>query len=98
MAKCSRNDIEKRVGVQVALKQAVTRIDEEQYDQFRAITHELGTTPSDALRMFIYAFNEYRGFPYAVRVQHPVVEPVKTEAEATRLSTALSMEAINEAW
>ncbi len=82
----------------MALKQAVTRIDEEQYNQFRVITHELGTTPSDALRMFIYAFNEHQGFPYEVRVQRPAVEPVKTEAEATRLSTALSMGAINGAW
>ncbi|EEJ54623.1 type II toxin-antitoxin system RelB/DinJ family antitoxin [Mobiluncus mulieris] len=78
------------------LKQAVTRVEEQQYELFRRTTRELGTTPADALRMFIYAFNSHRGFPYEVRSLQPVdVEPFTNEADATRFATTLSLEAIN---
>ena len=50
----------------MALKQAATRIDAEQYELFKATTRQLGTTPSDAIRMFIYSFNDCGGFPYEV--------------------------------
>lgn len=78
----------------MALKQAATRVDEAQYELFRATAQSLGTTPADVLRMFIYAFNEYRGFPYEVRTTRPVVEALETEQDATRFATALSMEAL----
>ena len=45
------------------LKQASVRIEEEQYDLFKETADKLGTTPTDALRMFIYAFNRDGGFP-----------------------------------
>ena len=31
---------------------------------FSELTHQLGTTPSNAVRMFVRAFNEYQGFPF----------------------------------
>lgn len=73
------------------LKQAATRVEEEQYDLFKATTRTLGTTPADALRMFIYAFNEHRGFPYDVRTVKPVVQAFETEEDATRFATELSL-------
>ncbi len=78
------------------MKQAATRIDDEQYELFKATTRDIGTTPSDALRMFIYAFNEHRGFPYEVRTTKPVVEAFGTEDEATRFASSLAMDMINE--
>ena len=44
--------------------QIATRVDDEQAALFKETTRQLGTTPADALRMFISAFNDYRGFPY----------------------------------
>lgn len=80
----------------MSLKQAVTRVDEHQYEMFRRTTKELGTTPADALRMFIYAFNSHRGFPYEVRsIQDPIVETFTTEEDATRFATALSLGTID---
>lgn len=76
------------------MRQAATRVDDEQYELFRATTRNLGTTPADALRMFIYAFNERGGFPYEVRTMRSAVEPVSTEEEAVNLATALSMGAL----
>ncbi len=82
----------------MAQKQAATRIDEEQYNLFRATTKSIGTTPADALRMFIYAFNEHRGFPYDVKTSKQVVEAFDNEEDATRFATDISMEAINASW
>lgn len=49
--------------------QVATRIDGEQSRLFRETAARLGTTPADALRMFVAAFNEYQGFPYEVRTR-----------------------------
>ena len=76
----------------MALKQAATRIDAEQYELFKATTRQLGTTPSDAIRMFIYSFNDCGGFPYEVRTTRP-----ETERDATRFATALSLGVLDEA-
>lgn len=51
---------------QAMMKQASVRIDEQQYNLFKQTAEELGTTISDALRMFIYAFNREKGFPEQV--------------------------------
>lgn len=77
------------------LRQVATRVDEEQYRLFKEITKRLGTTTSDALRMFVYSFNESGGFPYEVRTK-AMPEPFKTEEEATRFATSLSMGLIDE--
>lgn len=77
--------------------QASTRIDEEQYRLFKRTTAALGTTPADALRMFIYAFNERQGFPYEVRITRSTVEAFETEEEATRFATSLAMGVLDAA-
>jgi antitoxin component of RelBE/YafQ-DinJ toxin-antitoxin module len=51
--------------------QIATRIDETQSRLFRETTSRLGTTPADALRMFVAAFNEHHGFPYTVAFSKP---------------------------
>ncbi|MBR6460033.1 MAG: type II toxin-antitoxin system RelB/DinJ family antitoxin [Actinomycetaceae bacterium] len=63
--------------------QLATRVDEEQGALFKETARRLGTTPADALRMFVSAFNSYGGFPYTVRLQEAVtVEPFASEEEA----------------
>ena len=80
----------------MALRQAATRIDEEQYALFRDTTRSLGTTPSDALRMFIYAFNAHRGFPYEVRLESSDAEFLSSEEESTAFATRLAMRTMND--
>lgn len=79
--------------------QITTQTSNEQARRFQEITSALGTTPSDALRMFIAAFNERRGFPYEVRtnLDSPAVEPFTSEADADEFATNMAMEMINAA-
>jgi len=54
------------------------KIDAEDKRLFSEFTHEMGTTPSNAVRMFVRAFNEYRGFPFDTS------RPYRLSAEALR--------------
>ena len=76
------------------MKQASTRVEDAAYDLFQRTAASIGTTPSDALRIFIYSFNDYHGFPYPVRSRRMEVEAFQTEEDATRFATELAMEAI----
>ena len=76
------------------MKQASTRVEDAAYDLFQKTAASIGTTPSDALRIFIYSFNDYHGFPYPVRSRRMEVEAFQTEEDATRFATELAMEAI----
>ena len=49
--------------------QFATRVSSEQAQKFKAYTAQLGTTPSDAMRMLIAAFNQNKGFPFEMRVK-----------------------------
>lgn len=53
----------------------------------------IGTTTSDVLQMFIYAFNDHHGFHYPVQSRRMQVEAFETEENATRFATDLAMEA-----
>jgi len=82
----------------MSTKQLATRVDEEQEREFRENTRRLGTTPADAMRMFIAAFNTCKGFPYQVRVDSlSVIEPFSTEQEATEFATRLSKRTVHAA-
>lgn len=50
---------------------------------FTETTRALGTTPVDAIRVFISAFNRSRGFPFDVRVgsSDPETEQMTPSAE-----------------
>ena len=79
--------------------QLATRVEDEQGILFRETARKLGTTPSDALRMFVAAFNAHQGFPYDVRLNaRPAAEPFTSEEEATEFTTRAMKSALNEAW
>jgi DNA-damage-inducible protein J len=83
----------------MSMKQLATRVDEEQERRFRENTRRLGTTPSDAMRMFITAFNTCQGFPYDVRLSALTeVEPFASEEEATEFATRISKRTAHAAW
>ncbi|MDR0285619.1 MAG: type II toxin-antitoxin system RelB/DinJ family antitoxin [Propionibacteriaceae bacterium] len=75
--------------------QLATRIEKTQDRLFRETTRELGTTPADAMRVFVAAFNQHRGFPFDVRLTAKV-EPFATDDEATGFATRLSLRTLNE--
>jgi DNA-damage-inducible protein J len=64
------------------------RLEEDQARAFRELTNEIGTTPGDAIRVFVAAFNAVGGFPFDVRRQ-PKAEPFSSEQEATQFATRL---------
>lgn len=76
------------------MKQATTRVDDLEYELFQRTATNIGTTTSDALRMFIYAFNDHHGFPYLVQSKRMLVEAFDTEEEATKFATDFAMEAL----
>ena len=59
--------------------QFATRVSDEQARQFKAYTAALGTTPSDAMRILIAAFNQNKGFPCEIRLK--VGDEVKETSE-----------------
>lgn len=77
--------------------QIATRVDDEQAALFKETTRRLGTTPADALRMFISAFNDYRGFPYEVRLPREDAEPFGSERDATEYASRLALRMSDEA-
>jgi DNA-damage-inducible protein J len=80
----------------MATVQIATRVDEQQNRKFREITAAIGTTPSDALRMFITAFNAEGGFPYDLKIKKSI-DAFDNEEEATSFATRMSRRMINEA-
>ena len=76
--------------------QLATRIEKTQDRLFRETTRRLGTTPADAMRVFVAAFNQHRGFPFDVRLAADV-EPFATEDEATDFATRASRRLLDEA-
>lgn len=76
------------------MKQAATRVEDREYERFQKTAANIGTTTADALRMFIYAFNDHHGFPYPVQSKRMQVEAFETEDDATRFATDLAMEMI----
>ncbi|MDR1427256.1 MAG: translation repressor RelB [Bifidobacteriaceae bacterium] len=75
--------------------QLATRVEREQDRRFREITRRLGTTPADAMRVFIAAFNQRGGFPFDVRL-NAVVEPFRTEEDALDFVDRQAVELFDE--
>lgn len=76
--------------------QLATRVDDASGEMFKSITKRLGTTPADAMRMFVMAFNANQGFPYDVRLSSSS-EPFHTEDEALDFVDNLAAEMISDA-
>ena len=74
------------------MRQAATRIEDAEYELFQATAANIGTTTSDVLRMFIYAFNDHHGFPFPVQSRRMTVEPFSSEEEATLFANELATE------
>jgi DNA-damage-inducible protein J len=66
-----------------------TKLRVEEKDQFVETAEALGMTPSAAIRIFVRKFNEYRGFPFAVRREIPM-------SDEERRDIALLDKAIDE--
>ena len=75
--------------------QIATRIDKQQNRRFREISKSIGTTPSDALRIFIASFNSEGGFPFDVKLKS-TVEAFDNEGEATEFATKMSRRMLDE--
>ena len=76
------------------MKQAATRVEDKEYELFQQTAANIGTTTADALRIFIYSFNDYHGFPYPVQSRRMQVEAFDSEEDATRFATDLAMKEI----
>ncbi len=77
--------------------QLATRVDDLEAERFRENTRLLGTTPADAMRIFVAAFNAHRGFPFEVRLKEPEVEPFATEQQAESFSNQLALKMMQDA-
>lgn len=58
-----------------------TKLPAEEKELFTATAESLGITPSAAIRIFVRKFNEYQGFPFAVRRTIPMSEAERAEIE-----------------
>ena len=77
--------------------QLATRVEDAEAERFRETTRLLGTTPADAMRIFVSAFNAHRGFPFEVRLPEPKVEALATEREAEDFSDRLVLRMMSDA-
>lgn len=48
--------------------------------------------------MFVMAFSVNQGFPYEVRIERPVMEPLSNKREALDFIDSTSSELISDAW
>ena len=62
--------------------QFATRGSDEQARQFKAYTAALGTTPSDAMRILIAAFNQNKGFPCEIRLKREDLVAEKEDSDS----------------
>ena len=76
------------------MKQAATRVEDKEYEIFQQTAANIGTTTADALRIFIYSFNDHHGFPYPVQSRRMQIESFDNEKDATQFATDLAMEAL----
>lgn len=78
--------------------QVAVRLDSKQNELFRSLTKQLGTTPADALRMFVYAFNASGGFPYRVQINSKnLAEPFESEQQALGFTTRMTTKLLQQA-
>lgn len=77
--------------------QLATRVEDREAELFRENTRLLGTTPADAMRIFVSSFNAHRGFPFDVRLPESKVEAFATEQEAVDFSDRLALRMMSDA-
>ena len=57
--------------------QIIAKVDKSQKTQFERITRSIGTTPANALKMFIVKFNNTQGFPFDLRIEDQYIEELE---------------------
>lgn len=65
-----------------------TKLPVKEKELFTKTAESLGMTPSAVIRVFVHQFNEYQGFPFAVRKGFPMSE--EERAELAELDTAIA--------
>jgi addiction module RelB/DinJ family antitoxin len=58
-----------------------TKLPADEKQLFTETAESLGMTPSAVIRVFVRKFNEYQGFPFALRKTIPMSEAERTEIE-----------------
>ena len=71
-----------------AMENLNVKIDAEDKRLFIEFTRQMGTTPSNAVRMFVRAFNEFRGFPFDI--SRPYGMSAEAERARDEIDAALS--------
>jgi addiction module RelB/DinJ family antitoxin len=56
--------------------QITAKIDKSQKTQFERIAKSIGTTPANALKMFIVKFNSTQGFPFELKIENQEAEDI----------------------
>lgn len=58
-----------------------TKLPINEKELFTKTAESLGMTPSAAIRVFVRKFNEYKGFPFDVRMSIPMSKDERSELE-----------------
>lgn len=61
-----------------------TKISLDEKNEFVANAEALGMTPSSAIKVFVRMFNQYKGFPFEVRLQ-PQINYANTEIPVAKV-------------
>ena len=74
--------------------QIIAKVDKLQKKQFERITRSIGTTPANALKMFIVKFNNTQGFPFDLRMEDQYIEELEDILDA-KIADEITQEMID---
>jgi addiction module RelB/DinJ family antitoxin len=72
--------------------QITAKVSKSQKNQFERITKSIGTTPANAIKMFIVKFNNTQGFPFELRMENEEAE----DAYDAYIADKITQEMIDE--
>jgi len=75
--------------------QITAKVNKSQKTQFERITKSIGTTPANAIKMFIIKFNNMQGFPFDLRMQDPYIEELEDIIDA-KIADEITQEMIDD--
>ena len=75
--------------------QIVAKVNKSQKAQFERIAKSIGTTPANALKMFIVKFNYAQGFPFELKMENPYIEELEDIIDA-KIADEVMQEMIDE--
>ncbi|MDR2581853.1 MAG: type II toxin-antitoxin system RelB/DinJ family antitoxin [Fibromonadaceae bacterium] len=62
--------------------QITAKVNKSQKAQFERIAKSIGTTPANALKMFIVKFNYTQGFPFELKMENQYIEELEDIIDA----------------